>query len=463
MDERTGEIHDYTHKRGVLHSEIVLPGGGTMARAELWNKVEKHHKRGDAVLVRELVIGLPTELAMAARQALAVGFANELSNRYGVAADVALHSPRTITDRDLEKNPDQYFEIDLNGWRNNANWHSHIMLSACHVFPDGALGKKAVEMDPIHCQRAKIENMVDWARARWAELVNVALEQAGESARVDHRTLVAQGITDRLPSVHLGQVGAGMKQRGKQSDIEIRENAKVVQFIADMEAAAAVQAQDDAEIAAIEAQLLKAKAEKAAAAELAPRTRAVVAAELEPLLATLKRSAEIEAVGSQRIKTAQPKVEIDAAKKAAPAVQKQAASARQRAAALTVELNKLPFWRFIRRFQVRRELPNVERLAKELAQKTASLLATAKADSFENAAAVLFESREAKRQALAKSRPLENELRAIESREAAETAAQAARNALQVPRAQKALQALQEALHPYDDDNEPKPGPVPRM
>ena len=30
----------------------------------------------------------------------------------GVAADVALHAPRTITDRDLEKNPGQYHETD---------------------------------------------------------------------------------------------------------------------------------------------------------------------------------------------------------------------------------------------------------------------------------------------------------------------------------------------------------------
>jgi len=466
VDERTGEIHDYTKKRGVLHSEIVLPGGGTMARAELWNKVEKHHKRGDAVLVRELVIALPHELPNAERQALAVGFARELANRYGVAADVALHAPSGDDER---------------------NHHAHIMLSACYVSADGVLGKKAVELDPIHCKRAKILNMADEQRERWAELVNAALERAGHGVRVDHRTLEAQGI-DRLPGAHLGPVGSGMKQRGEVSQIEGRENVKVLQFLADMEAAAQAQAQ----IAETEAQLALAQAAQAAQAtqaalkaqeaaqeaqkaqddqertlrllqaaqaahraaqaqaeaaaaeaqELAteavpaPRTRQVIAAELAPLRATVKRSDEIEAVGSRRIKSARPKVEIEAAKKAAPGLQNRALSARQRAAALTAELEKLPFWMFVRRFQVRQELPKVESLAKALTQEAEALLAAAKADPIEHMAAVIFESQEAKREALSKIRPLEQELKTIESREMAEKA-QAVEKAAHVKQAQR--------------------------
>ena len=56
VDERTGEIHDYTRKGGVVASEVILPGGGTMERAALWNKVEAHHKRGDATVAREFVV-----------------------------------------------------------------------------------------------------------------------------------------------------------------------------------------------------------------------------------------------------------------------------------------------------------------------------------------------------------------------------------------------------------------------
>ena len=217
-DERTGNVHDYSRKLGVLDSEIILPGGGTADRSEFWNGIEKHHKRGDAVLSREVEVSLPAELTKEERRALAVGFARELADRYGVAADVALHAPRTVTDKDLEKEPGQYYEIDpATGRRHNGNWHAHIMLSACHVSPAGDLGKKAVELDPIHCQRAKIENMVDRERVRWAHLANSALERAGHAERIDHRTLEAQGI-ERKPSIHLGPAASGIERRGKVSE-----------------------------------------------------------------------------------------------------------------------------------------------------------------------------------------------------------------------------------------------------
>lgn len=213
VDERTGLVHDYTRKSGVLHSELVLPGGGTADRSEFWNSVEKHHKRGDAVLVREIEISLPSKLAAEHRKALAVSYARELAERYGVAADVAIHAPRTITDRELEKRPEQHYETDpKTGRRHNGNYHAHIMLSACSVQIDGTLGKKAVELDPIHCQRAKIENMVDRERARWAELANAELQKHGIDTRIDHRTLEAQGI-EREPARHLGPAAAAIERR----------------------------------------------------------------------------------------------------------------------------------------------------------------------------------------------------------------------------------------------------------
>ena len=232
-DERTGLVHDYTRKGGVLHSELILPGGGTADRAEFWNGIEAHHKRGDAVLVREVEISLPTELTPEQRQALAVGYARELADRYGVAADVALHAPRTVTDRELEKNPDQYHETDPEtGRRHNGNWHAHIMLSACHVQPDGTLGKKAVELDPIHCQRAKIENMADRERARWGDLANAALERHGHEARIDHRSHAERGI-EAEPSQHLGPQAHGYERRtGQPSAKRIQQEQEAAERLA---------------------------------------------------------------------------------------------------------------------------------------------------------------------------------------------------------------------------------------
>ena len=202
-----------------MDSALILPGGGTADRSEFWNSIEKHHKRGDAVLVREVEVSLPTELTKEQRKDLAVGYASELADRYGVAADVALHAPRTVTDLELEKNPKQYHETDPEtGRRHNGNWHAHIMLSACHVRPDGTLGKKAVELDPIHCQKHRIVNMVERERPRWGDLANAALERHGHDARIDHRSHAERGI-EAEPTRHLGPAAASIERRtGEKSE-----------------------------------------------------------------------------------------------------------------------------------------------------------------------------------------------------------------------------------------------------
>lgn len=226
-DERTGEIHDYSRKRGIVHSELTLPGGGTEDRATYWNRVEKHHKRGDAILSREVEIAIPAELNEKERQQLASRFSRELADKYGVAADLNIHKPHRAK-------------------ADNRNHHGHIMLSACYTAADGTLGKKAVELDPIHCQRNKLENMADWTRSRWAELANDALQKAGHREQIDHRSLEAQKVErlaeaqeledmklepeivamlrreaaelDRPATIHLGPSATALERRGIRTD-----------------------------------------------------------------------------------------------------------------------------------------------------------------------------------------------------------------------------------------------------
>ncbi len=48
------------------------------------------HKRGDAVLAREIEVALPAELSPGVRRTLAKEFAHELSDLYGAVADVSI-------------------------------------------------------------------------------------------------------------------------------------------------------------------------------------------------------------------------------------------------------------------------------------------------------------------------------------------------------------------------------------
>ncbi len=60
-------------------------------------------------------------------------------------------------------------------------------------------------------------------RERWAKVQNLALEHAGVEARVDHRSLAAQGILDREPELHRGPAVSGIEARGEVSEVGRRQ------------------------------------------------------------------------------------------------------------------------------------------------------------------------------------------------------------------------------------------------
>ena len=65
-NEWDGMTHDYTRKRGVVHTEILLPPHAPPSfsdRSTLWNSVELYEKAGNAQLAREIDAALPIELS----------------------------------------------------------------------------------------------------------------------------------------------------------------------------------------------------------------------------------------------------------------------------------------------------------------------------------------------------------------------------------------------------------------
>ena len=64
-DERLDRSHDFSAKRGVVHSEVMLPENAPEAwsdRERLWNDVEAFEVRKDAQLAREVEFALPREM-----------------------------------------------------------------------------------------------------------------------------------------------------------------------------------------------------------------------------------------------------------------------------------------------------------------------------------------------------------------------------------------------------------------
>ncbi len=93
VDARTGLVHDYTRKGGVELTEILTPDGLGVERNALWNAAELAEKRKDARTAREWIVALPAELDAGQRRDLTHDFAQALVERYGVAADLAIHAP----------------------------------------------------------------------------------------------------------------------------------------------------------------------------------------------------------------------------------------------------------------------------------------------------------------------------------------------------------------------------------
>jgi len=198
VDAATGEVHDYTRKQGVLHTQLMLPGGQQVDRGEFWSGVELHHKHPRAVTARELRLALPHELGEPGREclrnALVERIGQHLVKQYGVAADLCIHAP------------------DRGG--DDRNYHVHILMPACSVGLDGTLGKKVEALDPIHCARRKIENAAEHLRPVWEQMYNEALADIGVDRRVDHRSHAARGL-DIEPTIHLGSAASDMERKAK--------------------------------------------------------------------------------------------------------------------------------------------------------------------------------------------------------------------------------------------------------
>lgn len=207
-DERSGELHNYSRRQDVAHAEIFLPSqfdGTSIAwarnREKLWNTVERAEKRHNAVVAREYQVTLPFELAAAQRLSLARAFSREIAERYKVAVDLAVHDPRPDGDP--------------------RNFHAHLLTTTREVNPTGLGAKAGLDMQPKERRRRELpdhrQEFVN-IRERWATLTNEALQAANVVARVDHRSLAAQGI-DREPRPTIPISHLKMEQRGLHSHL----------------------------------------------------------------------------------------------------------------------------------------------------------------------------------------------------------------------------------------------------
>jgi ATP-dependent exoDNAse (exonuclease V) alpha subunit len=213
QDVRTGKTYDHSERQDVMHKEIVLPAkfadeemAWARDRASLWNAAESAETRKNARVAREYLVALPVELSPPQRVSLVKGFSQELSDRYGFAVDFAIHAPRDFPGSDPR------------------NYHAHLLTTTREVTPTGLGAKTTLDMNDSNRRKLGLEPAINellHVRARWATVTNEALQDAHIAARVDHRTLEAQGI-DREPRPQIPRAAFEMERHGYRSVVADR-------------------------------------------------------------------------------------------------------------------------------------------------------------------------------------------------------------------------------------------------
>ncbi len=200
-DERQGRVQDFSAKRGVVHSEVMLPDNAPEAwsdRERLWNDVEAFEVRKDAQLAREVEFAIPREMSVRDGIELARDFVRVEFVDRGMIADLNVH-----------------WDMGEDGMPKP---HAHVMLTMRAVDENG-FGQKVRDWNRTE--------MVERWRERWAELANERLAELDIDARIDHRSLEAQGIALEPQS----QIGAPA-QRIEGEGIEAADRAEMHREIA---------------------------------------------------------------------------------------------------------------------------------------------------------------------------------------------------------------------------------------
>ena len=203
--EREGKTHDYTHKKGLEASEIVVPEDApAWDRARLWNAAElreRNGKRGpragqfkaNAQAARELMFSYPAELSQAGRLSSARIVARHLADTHKAGADFSIHRPG--------KDGDQ------------RNFHCHLMMTTRRLTAKG-LGAKTREWDDLKTRSVLAKGL----RAFVAKTLNDALAAEGKAGlvHVEHRSFMERG-GGQTPTRHQGVARTNAERARKRT------------------------------------------------------------------------------------------------------------------------------------------------------------------------------------------------------------------------------------------------------
>ena len=218
FDERSNRTKNYSDKRGIIYTEIMLPANAPPEYADrntLWNAVEAVESNWNSQLARRFEIALPKELPMEQRMELIREHCYEQFVSKGMIADIAIHDPDPPG-----HNPHAHVMLTMRPMDEHGRWmekaHREYILDENGERIRDAKGKGKFRKVPT-VDWNEHSNCEIWRHA-WEVTQNRYLEAAGRSERVSMKSYARQGI-DRIPTVHMGPAVTAMERRGIMTNI----------------------------------------------------------------------------------------------------------------------------------------------------------------------------------------------------------------------------------------------------
>lgn len=273
LDERTGVLHNYTRKKGVIFHEVILCKNAPQVYQDgytLWNAVSKIEgavgRTGKSV-----ELALPRELSREEQITLAREAIAEFFVQDGRCAEYAIHDKgdgnphihaiattrpidsggnwayktekvyicknrvgevKELSAKELKTEAGAGFEKQLPYYKNgnsksrpvyltnyeqehNDKWKDYKRIKG----KTDPLKTKTDRENPLCAKWNSNQNLLDW-REFWGYKVNQELERKGLPDRVDHRSYETQGV-DKQPTRHIGVGAMGFEERRKSASKEV--------------------------------------------------------------------------------------------------------------------------------------------------------------------------------------------------------------------------------------------------
>ena len=218
--EYYGEYSDYTRKRGVICSDILLPPHAPKEYADrqtLWNAVEKAERGKNAQLAYSFEISLQNEFSLEENIALAREFLFREFVIRGMTVDVSFHEKEC--EDGGTPNPHFHFLCPIRPMEQDGTWgikqrREYVLDEEGNRIRD-ANGKYVFNAVPT-TDWGSPETLEHWREA-WAEMCNAKFAEKGLDVRIDHRSYERQGV-DLLPTIHEGATVRAMEKKGIRTE-----------------------------------------------------------------------------------------------------------------------------------------------------------------------------------------------------------------------------------------------------